>query len=260
MTVAKTQKPCVALLGEFSAGKSTLANLMLGASPLPVQVIATNLPPVLVTYGHGSAVRIDTSDVSHPVDLRNLSNVPLDTTKVIRIERTDAILERCSILDMPGISDPNMHINVWERVLPLADAFVWCTHATQAWRQSEAAFWRQVDSDIQKKSILLVTRFDKLAGTNDRHRVLRRVQAEAGGHFGRILPIALLEAQDAGDDVSKWEKCGADAFAKAFASMVDTISMERNGVMQPPGNNPADIPVSEQRPKIVPRRVTRYAG
>ena len=51
------------------------------------------------------------------------------------------ILNLCDIVDMPGISDPNMDADVWRNMLHLADSIIWCTPATQAWRQSEAAVW-----------------------------------------------------------------------------------------------------------------------
>ena len=40
------KRPLVALMGEFSAGKSTLSNLLIGKQALPVNVTATQLPPV----------------------------------------------------------------------------------------------------------------------------------------------------------------------------------------------------------------------
>ena len=40
------KRPRVALMGEFSAGKSTLSNLLIGRAALPVNVTATQLPPV----------------------------------------------------------------------------------------------------------------------------------------------------------------------------------------------------------------------
>ena len=44
-------RPCVALMGEFSAGKSTLSNLLIGTEALPVNVTATQLPPVWLSRG-----------------------------------------------------------------------------------------------------------------------------------------------------------------------------------------------------------------
>jgi GTPase Era involved in 16S rRNA processing len=41
----------VAILGEFSSGKSTLANVLLGRVSSPVRVTATQVPPIWYTHG-----------------------------------------------------------------------------------------------------------------------------------------------------------------------------------------------------------------
>ena len=51
------RKPRIALMGEFSAGKSTLANMLVGAQHLPVQVTATQLPPVWISQGNAQIGR-----------------------------------------------------------------------------------------------------------------------------------------------------------------------------------------------------------
>jgi len=74
-----------------------------------------------------------------------------------------------------------MSTDVVERMLEEVDAVLWCTHATQAWRQSEAAFWAQMPKAVRDRSILLITRFDKLTNERDRGRVLKRIQHETKG-------------------------------------------------------------------------------
>ena len=49
------RKPRLAIMGEFSSGKSTLCNLLLGARPLLEKVTATQLPPVWLSYGSAPA-------------------------------------------------------------------------------------------------------------------------------------------------------------------------------------------------------------
>ena len=251
-------KPCVALMGEFSAGKSTLANVMLGASPLPVQVIATRLPPVRISFGTSPAYRLDLNRERHPVDLSDLADIALDDTQLIQIFREDDVLTACDLIDMPGISDPNMSAEVWQRVLPLADAVVWCTHATQAWRQSEAAVWDQIDDAVRKRSLLLLTRIDMVPDPSDRQRLLRRVEAAVGDHIQACLPIALLMAQSAGDDMEKWKASGADAFAQAFIGMVERTKVEKSGGVFTPADPAIAEPPPEPAEKVIPRRVRAY--
>jgi GTP-binding protein EngB required for normal cell division len=218
------RKPRVALMGEFSAGKSTLSNLLIGAAPLPMKVTATQLPPVWISWGEGQPYREDLAGETHPIDIARLSEIDPGETRMIRIFARSDVLARCDIIDMPGISDPNMESEVWERVIGKADAVIWCTHATQAWRQSEASVWETLDPALHARSLLLVTRFDKLHGESDRARVLRRVERETEGLFRARLPISLTEALSAGEDAELLEKCGAAAFRRELSALLDRLA------------------------------------
>jgi hypothetical protein len=264
------RKPRVALMGEFSAGKSTLSNLLIGSAPLPMKVTATQLPPVWISWGDGQAYREDLYGDTHPIDIARLSEIDPSETRMIRIFARSDILEMCDIIDMPGISDPNMESEVWERVIGKADAVIWCTHATQAWRQSEASVWESLDPALHAKSLLLVTRFDKLHGESDRARVMRRVERETEGLFSARLPISLTDALSAGDDGDLLEKSGAAAFRRHLVAILDRLSrdlgstrgdrtartaatLERDGLVDRIEDGRAARSISPSR--ILPRRV-----
>jgi hypothetical protein len=221
-----TRRPRLAFMGEFSAGKSTLTNLLLGSNPLPMKVTATQLPPVWLTYGEAGAVREDLEGNVTPLDMNDLSDVVPEGTRVIRVSLKADILELCDLIDMPGISDPNMSPDIWQRVVDQADLVVWCTHATQAWRQSEAAVWSSLDADLYSKSLLLLTRFDKLLSEDDRARVLRRVRRETEGLFADCFPVSLTMAAAADDDPDKWEASGAEPFMARLLQLLHEVADE----------------------------------
>lgn len=275
-----TRKPVIALMGEFSAGKSTLTNLLIGEPALPTKVTATQLPPVWITSGSGGPERVDLQGNAYPVDEVEAGGFELDDTAYILVEKSTDILDLCDLIDMPGISDPNMSSMVWQRVLHHADAIVWCTHATQAWRQSEAAVWETIPPALQQRSLLLLTRFDKITDPRDRRRVVRRVAKETDGLFADVFPISLTDALAAGDDRDAWEKSGAEAFVLGLLDVVYSVTeyatdadrMEPVDAMNP-GELPADVMVDSEMtlepsdedsdtangPTILPRRVMRDA-
>jgi len=273
------RKPVIALMGEFSAGKSTLTNLLIGEPALPTKVTATQLPPVWITSGAGGPERVDLHGNSYPVDAVEAGGFELEDTSYILVNKDTDILDLCDLIDMPGISDPNMSSTVWQRVLHHADAIVWCTHATQAWRQSEAAVWETIPPALQQRSILLLTRFDKITDPRDRRRVVRRVTKETDGLFADVFPISLTDALAAGSDRDAWEKSGAEAFVlglldvvySATAYATDEDRMEP--IAQTEDNDlPDDVMIAPklvadatlddgdtQAPSILPRRVKRAA-
>ncbi|MFD1157900.1 dynamin family protein [Roseovarius aestuarii] len=222
----KNSKPCIALMGEFSAGKSTLANLLIGSDPLPVQVIATQLPPVWISYGDEAPYRSDLEGNQYPVDVDNLAEAPLEDTAYIRIFCNEDILMQCDLLDMPGISDPNMSSEVWQRMISKANGVLWCSHATQAWRQSEAAVWADLPDELYDRSLLLLTRIDKITSDRDRQKIVKRVRKETQGQFLDCLPISLLQATGEQDDYETWAKSGAEEFAKKLAELLQKLSSD----------------------------------
>jgi hypothetical protein len=190
----QSAKPKIALLGEFSSGKSTLANVLLGRVSSPVRVTATQVPPIWYTYGEGDPVVLDSEGHESVIGLDEIASVAVEGTQFVRVFLRAPILERLDFIDMPGSSDPNMSPDVWNAILPQADAVIWCTPATQAWRQSEAAIWDEVDPDVQERSILLVTRIDKVLSDADRARLMKRMRRETTGTFRDIFAADLLSA------------------------------------------------------------------
>jgi hypothetical protein len=220
------RKPRIALMGEFSAGKSTLSNLLLGARPLPEKVTATRLSPVWMSQGVQEPYRVNVDGTEEPVSLTELETIPVEETRVIRLFFEADILGLCDLIDFPGISDPNMSSEVWQRMVPEVDAVLWCTHATQAWRQSEAAAWESIPEHIRARSALLITRFDKLTTERDKLRVVNRVKKETAGLFEAIFPISLTEALAAGDDYEAFQSSGGVALLEHLIPMIEDLAAQ----------------------------------
>jgi hypothetical protein len=218
-----TRKPRIAIMGEFSSGKSTLCNVLMGARPLLEKVTATQLPPVWLSFGPDDAYTMGLDGLAYDLDLQDLEQVSLETTEHVRIHMKSDILRYCDLIDMPGISDPSMSPEVWERMAHLADGVLWCTHATQAWRQSESGVWNGFPPDMRRNSLLLITRFDKIMSDSDKAKVLKRVTQEVDGLFASVFPVSLLKAMKAGDDEQMWVESGAQAFTTALFEIIHRL-------------------------------------
>lgn len=259
----ETRKPRIAIMGEFSAGKSTLSNLLLGTRALPEKVTATRLPPVWITSGVDEPFRIGMDGEEYPVSLDRLEDVPLDDTRFVMLNFVANILDRCDLIDFPGISDPNMASEVWERMLDEVDAVLWCTHATQAWRQSESAVWAMIPEHVRSNSLLLITRFDKLTNDNDRMRVRTRVARETKGLFAAICPISLTQALKAEEGDELWDRSGAKGLYAAIDVIIDRIEQGVGATPEPEAQVQSSAEVCELHVEaepaepvhILPRRV-----
>ncbi len=217
------RRPRVALMGEFSAGKSTLSNLLIGRPALPVNVTATQLPPVWMSYGNEPSYSVGLDGQEYEVDDK-FSGVTVHDTRYVQIYLESKFLKNCDLIDMPGISDPNMDAEVWQRVIGEADIVIWCSHATQAWRQSEAAVWSTLPPELYNKSLLLLTRMDRILSERDRVRVVKRVQSETQGLFRQVLPVSLIQAVEARGDQEAWVSSGADDLVRALIGLTDEVA------------------------------------
>lgn len=252
------RRPRVALMGEFSAGKSTLSNLLIGSQSLPVNVTATQLPPVWMTHGDEAPYRVDLDGEEFDIDIARLSDVKVGDTSHIRIFLDSEFLKMCDLIDMPGISDPNMAAEVWQRVIHNADIVIWCSHATQAWRQSEAAVWSTMPAALHQKSILLLTRMDRILSDRDRERVIRRVEKETRGLFRAVLPASLIKALEAEGDPQAWADSGADRLLELLAELVDEVN---EAAAEAPAQGARSRPVSRRvRSTLAPSSVAGSIG
>lgn len=252
MTKRTRNRPRVALLGEFSAGKSTLTNLLLGRAQSPVRVTATQMPPLWYKSGEGPPLRLteDGSEEELPEDTS--ISVPLEGTKAVQIALDAPILQRFELFDMPGSSDPNMAADVWNRLIPEMDIAIWCTPATQAWRQSEAAMWDGLSSALKDRSMLLLTRIDKVSAP-DRQRVLKRVVSETEGLFRHVLPAALLSAKP---PLSECDTSGMADVMEALEDLLENSEATLTPLPQPTRPDTSQVVTGLRPTSVKPRRVT----
>ncbi|MFY2825495.1 dynamin family protein [Ruegeria sp. MALMAid1280] len=248
------RKPIFALMGEFSAGKSTLMNFLLRSQALPTQVTATQLPPVWFSWGKKSAYVQRHDGTRENITLDQLESVGVNDVQFVRIFLEADILEAVDLIDTPGISDPKISNDVWRRAVGQANGVLWCTHATQAWRETERATWVSLPERLQHNSLLLVTRADVL-GPKDRQKVLRRVNREAGHLFNRSILFSARDAiiaRDKSGDAEQWARSGGGKMVDSFLQITEQIMDNRADMLtryQIDNGLAGGAPVQPIRPK-----------
>lgn len=224
-------KPVAGLMGEFSAGKSTLLNFVLEQDVAITRVTATPMPPTLFTYSDKPFAKGLRHDGT--VEAVDLGEEDIDFREqylIIQRGVKSKTLKKCDIIDAPGISDPTQGKGALRFLNRHLDFVIWCTAASQAWRQTEKSAFEKLAKATRENSVLVITRFDKLRGRKDQEKVLNRVQAETSELFATVIGLETLKANAVPADertdakTGAWVKTGGFGFAAALDAAIATTA------------------------------------
>jgi len=204
----------VVVAGEFSAGKSSVINLMLRQALLLPSIGHTKRP--LARIHHSTASRTlsrmqDEVYVEAPDADAALRNT--EASEVLIYTPLD-LIPGAELIEMPAPPDGRLDPE-WIELATSADLFIWCTIASQAWRLSEKACIEQLPEDMVDRSFLAVTRNDLVRSDEDRAKLSKRLETDAAYRFSNFVFISAGSARMARlheDDV--WQETGGPALVE----------------------------------------------
>lgn len=179
--------PRIVVLGEGNSGKTTLANRLVGSDLLPESMIGNGRFSMLIRF-------------SNEIELHAVGR---DGTKTpIEAEHGRLDGEGVAYLEL-GLPAPRLrtfevfdahHRATPEDVLSLArpgtlQIPVWCTVATQAWKNSEQQTWMTLHKQARMRGMLAVTCCDRIADNADRSKLLDRLSRETSADFA-VMALA----------------------------------------------------------------------
>jgi dynamin family protein len=230
----------VALFGEFSAGKSSIVNLLVGRDILPTAVLSSTRRPTYVRYAPSLRIEaISEKGDREPISPDAIKALAREDISHFDIGMPNDLLRRVEVLDTPGFADPFHHPERTLAAVDSADICIWCTLATQAWCQSERQIWLSMPTRLRTSGILVATHIDTLAHGREQQRVRTRLKREAGEFFSDIVLLAVpdamraLQADGRITDPDLWQRSGGSALIAALqgaAVKYRKVRSERKGV------------------------------
>jgi len=154
----------IATMGEFSAGKSTFVNALLGEAIAPMGVLPTTTTINVFRRGTGGGARVhyrdgrigmvDKGDVQE--FLHGLDDEEAQRIRHMEIERTGSRMGDAAVVDTPGLNAlDDYHEQVAREFLDEADAVVWVFSATRSGAASEVGILTELrDSGRQVLGVL----------------------------------------------------------------------------------------------------------
>lgn len=227
----KLKRPIrVALGGEFSSGKSSLANMLMGRQVINTSVTASTLPTVVSRFSETERTVARWPDGT----VKEWDSVTVDPAETEGASRIDvcfnrAILKQFEFLDTPGTGDPSRDEDQIEHMARTAHMVLWCTNGAQAWRETERHLWADLPRRLHESSILVVTHVDMPRVAKSVDRLMTRMNKEALPNFSEAVPVATLLADEArteaGEitDKKQWSSSGGEALLAAMNSSATEI-------------------------------------
>lgn len=216
----------VLIMGEFSTGKSTMINALIGKPILPEKAVTATAIITEIKYGvHEKAVIYPIKDkwqggnapFEVPVtDLKRylLINHNIEGTEG-RVENTqegnviaspferaevflplDILKDGVEIIDSPGLNDPASHGDITHNYLPNAHAIIFCMSGHRAYTLTEKETLEKLNMMKYTTPIFVITYFDQVCmNIDDGDKSPEEIEQEIDG-FKRNVTVAISKHTD----------------------------------------------------------------
>ncbi len=206
----------IAIMGEFSAGKSTFVNALLGEAVAPMGVLPTTTTINVFRRGPSGGGRVHYRDghietlASDEVQkfLHGLDTVEAAKIRHVEIERTGARMGDAAVVDTPGLNALDaFHEQVARGFIDEADAVVWLFSATRSGAASEVGMLASLRAG-GRQVLGVLNKVDTLDAA-EQAELAAYLREQLGEVLVEVVPVRARDALD--HRVGK--KTGEDPFA-----------------------------------------------
>lgn len=207
LTRVRTGRFRIGIVGEFSAGKSTFLNALLGANVLPSAIRPTTATVIRLTYAEQPEVTVTFSNRStENIAFENLSNFvterknPANERNVaeVAIRYPLPLLKNgIELIDTPGVSSLfQAHTDITLDLIPKCDAVLLLATGRQPFSESIGNFLETVRIAVDGKIFYVINKMDQLDADRapDAIEFARTEIAKTGIQDAKILPLSAYRA------------------------------------------------------------------
>ncbi len=202
----------IAVMGEFSSGKSTFVNALLGEAVAPMGVLPTTSTINLFRRGPTGSARVHYRDGTISTVARDevhnfllhLDDLEASRIRHMEIERTGPHLGDAAVVDTPGLNAlDSFHERVAREFVDEADAIIWIFSATRGGAASEGSVLKGLRAD-GRQVLGVLNKVDTL-DDDERLELITYLRDQFGELLLDVLPVsasAALETRTRGDATS----------------------------------------------------------
>ncbi len=245
----------VAIVGEPGSGKTSVLNGILGGR-LPPKHLGSSLLPTLVRHStdvvafavseSGARSRLTSKAVTKTYSVRDTAPMPSRVvyqasskgqdrtdrpqdgsegarTSHIELGLPDPLLTTVEFLEVPSLADHRPVSAKASALLRSASVALWCTVASQAWKESERRSWTRRYGHFDH-AMLIVTFRDALAGAPEEAKLNARLDRETHGLFNARCLVSLCQLKDhEGEEVQGLRRTLGQLVARATERRLEHV-------------------------------------
>lgn len=220
----------VAIIGQFSSGKSSLLNLILRKECLPTGIIPVTFKPTFLHYAKEYFLRVefeDGSDIITEVDeLENYTDQrrSVKEAKSLHIFAPIPLLKKITLVDTPGLNANDTDTLTTFKELRNTHSIVWLSLIDNAGKKSEEDAIKANLKLLGNNSICVLNQKDKLDKV-ELENVMNYAKSVFSKYFEQIIAISCKEAKDE----ESYERSNFELLLK-YLQNLDELSVKRDFV------------------------------
>lgn len=189
----------IAIVGQFSSGKSTFLNALLGSEVLPSGITPVTAKVCHILYGEDYMLEIHYKNgniATKPLEyLSHISPQKQTTIAFYKLFAPVEILKNISFLDTPGFNSQNQSdTDTTNAVLESVDGIIWLTLIDNVGKQSEKNIIVSHIKRYASKSLCVLNQKDRLKNQTEIDTSLNYAKSAFNGLFEEIIAISAKDA------------------------------------------------------------------
>lgn len=189
----------IAIIGQFSSGKSTFLNALLGQEILPSGITPITAKICHIVYGNDYTLELHYKNgniATKPLYYMNEVSVA-ENAKIAfyKLYAPLELLKSMSFLDTPGFNSQNQSdTDTTNAVLESVDGIIWLTLIDNVGKQSEKEIINAHIRRYASKSLCVLNQKDRLKNEDEINTSLEYAKKAFSGLFGDIIAISAKNA------------------------------------------------------------------